>query len=363
MQHAYLENRERKHYIDNLRSLAILLLFPVHTCMVWNDFGTRFYIWEAENKWLSTLIVMINPWFMPLLFVLAGVSARYAREKRTRRQFAAERAKKLMVPFFVGMVFLVPVQSLYARKFFYHYQGSILEHWSYFFTHVTDFTGYDGAFTPGHLWFLVFLYLISMAGIAAESVFAAFMAAAAKLRKLPAAAVVWAIPLVIGVLYPVGNLGGFSLGKDLILYFAGYVLLSEDQVLERLEEKRAWIFGLSAAGVGLAALLYIKCSYYGDLWVHLIGWITVLALLLLGRRFLDVRTKLLDWLHLAAYPIYLLHQTILVVLAYYVVRGSACTAVKAAVIGSGSFLLTVAAYLVVRYIIFISGWMEHKTRG
>lgn len=72
----------RKHYIDNLRNLTILLLFPVHTFMIWNDFGFRFYIWQGENKILSTLIVLVNPWFMPILFALAGMSARYALEKK-----------------------------------------------------------------------------------------------------------------------------------------------------------------------------------------------------------------------------------------------------------------------------------------
>lgn len=71
----------RYHYIDNLRNLTILLLFPIHTFMIWNDFGSQFYIWQGENKILSTLIVLVNPWFMPLLFVLAGMSARYALGK------------------------------------------------------------------------------------------------------------------------------------------------------------------------------------------------------------------------------------------------------------------------------------------
>ena len=78
-----LEKETRKHYIDSLRNLAILLLFPVHTFMIWNNFGSRFYIWQGENKILSTLIVLVNPWFMPILFALAGMSARYALEKRT----------------------------------------------------------------------------------------------------------------------------------------------------------------------------------------------------------------------------------------------------------------------------------------
>lgn len=95
----------RKHYIDNLRSMTILLLFPVHSFMVWNDFGTKFYIWQGENKLLSTLIVLVNPWFMPLLFVLAGMSARYALEKRSRRDFVRQRIRKLLIPFLCGLLF------------------------------------------------------------------------------------------------------------------------------------------------------------------------------------------------------------------------------------------------------------------
>ena len=33
------------------------------------------------------------------------------------------------------------------------------------FTHLTDLSGYDGAFTPGHLWFILFLFLISLAAL------------------------------------------------------------------------------------------------------------------------------------------------------------------------------------------------------
>lgn len=113
----------RKHYIDNLRNLTILLLFPVHTFMIWNNFGSRFYIWQGENKILSTLIVLVNPWFMPILFVLAGMSARYALEKRTNKEFVIGRVSKLFIPFISGMIFLVPFQTLYARRFFDNYEG------------------------------------------------------------------------------------------------------------------------------------------------------------------------------------------------------------------------------------------------
>ncbi len=155
----------RKYYLDNLRNFTILLLFPVHTFMIWNDFGLKFYVWGGENRVISTLIVLINPWFMPLLFAIAGISARYSLKKRTILEFCVERVNRLLIPFVAGMVLLVPVQTFYARKFFFGYEGGIIENMKYFFTHVTDFTGYDGGITPGQLWFILFLFLISLVSL------------------------------------------------------------------------------------------------------------------------------------------------------------------------------------------------------
>lgn len=151
----------RKHYLDNLRTIMILLLFPVHTFMIWNNYGTKFYVWAGENKLLSSLIIIVNPWIMALLFVIAGICARYSLEKRSVKEFIKERFSKLLIPFIGGMLLLVPIQTLYARKFFFGYKGNILNNYQYFFTHFTDLSGNDGCFTPGHLWFILFLLIIS----------------------------------------------------------------------------------------------------------------------------------------------------------------------------------------------------------
>ncbi len=96
----------RKHYLDNLRIIMILLLFPVHTFMIWNNYGTKFYIWGGENKLLSSLIVLVNPWFMALLFVIAGMCAKYSLEKRSTKDFFKERIFKLLIPFISDMLLL-----------------------------------------------------------------------------------------------------------------------------------------------------------------------------------------------------------------------------------------------------------------
>lgn len=229
----------RKHYIDNLRNLTILLLFPVHTFMIWNNFGSHYYIWQGENKILSTLIVLVNPWFMPILFVLAGMNARYSLERRTNKEFVIQRVSKLLIPFIGGIIFLIPLQTLYARKFFDNYEGSFLDNWKYFFTHLTDFNGYDGAFTPGHLWFILFLFLISMVTLFLFHL-VPYEKLAVSVEKIPVFGVMLLF-IPIWLMYYLGNFGGFSLGKYSALYLIGYYVLSNDLLIEKLERNIKWL--------------------------------------------------------------------------------------------------------------------------
>ena len=332
--------------MDNLRNLTILLLFPVHTFMIWNDFGARFYVWMGENKFFSTFIVLINPWFMPLLFVLAGMSARYALEKKTRKEFIKSRFKKLMIPFLIGTVFLVPFQTFYARKFFDGYNGGVFKNIVYFFSHYTDFSGYDGAFTPGHLWFILFLFVIAMGALLLFRAFP-YEKAAVWVEKLPTFGVLLLF-LPIWLMYYLGNFGGFSLGKNFALYLAGYYVLSNDAVRKRLEKNFGRLAALSLVGTALSAVWYYRFSYYGDLWITYLGWNTILVLVVLAERFLNWKTGFTAYFNQSSYSIYLLHQSILVALSYYVVQAFDSTLLQAAFIMTGSFLLTVLAYHLLR---------------
>lgn len=63
----------RKYFIDNIRWMSIMILFPFHTSQIWNNWGS-YYVWGGKNIILSSCVMLINPWFMPLLFVIAGIS-------------------------------------------------------------------------------------------------------------------------------------------------------------------------------------------------------------------------------------------------------------------------------------------------
>ena len=341
----------RKYYIDNLRNLTILLLFPIHTFMIWNDFGTKFYIWQGDNRLLSTLIVLINPWFMPILFVIAGISARYSLEKRSNKEFVMQRIDKLLIPFLCGMVLLVPFQTLFARKFFYGYDGGLLDNLKYFFIHLTDFSGYDGAFTPGQLWFILFLFIISMVSLIIFK-FVPYESAAKKAEKLPVFGVLFLF-IPIWLMYYLGNFGGFSLGKNLALFLIGYYILSNDAVIDRIERNIGWLTAMWIIGIIALGVLYYKFSYYGDLWINFIGWLSILVLLILGKKLLNRKTGFTEYFNKASYPVYILHQSVLVALAYYVVQICDILLIQVLCICIGSFVLTMLLYYLIKYIPFV----------
>jgi fucose 4-O-acetylase-like acetyltransferase len=101
----------RRYDIDWLRIAAVLLLIPFHTARVFNV-GEEFY---SKNPQLSTalqrFIYFVYPWHMSLLFFLAGAASWFALGFRGSGRYANERLKRLMVPFFFGLVIIVPPQA------------------------------------------------------------------------------------------------------------------------------------------------------------------------------------------------------------------------------------------------------------
>ena len=59
----------RKHYIDNLRWIILLILIPYHVSMAWNAWGEPNYIFFEGNRVISSIIVFFSPYFMPLPFL------------------------------------------------------------------------------------------------------------------------------------------------------------------------------------------------------------------------------------------------------------------------------------------------------
>ena len=310
--------KERKYFVDNIRWLWILLLVPFHAAMAWSCFEGN-YIWFGENKVLSSLVVFISPWFMPMLFVLAGMSANFALRKRSYRQYMGERVRKLLLPLLSGVLTVVAFMTYIADKFHNHYQGNFWEHYSVFFTKLTDLTGYDGYLTPGHLWFLLFLFLISAISLPVTGLQRKWKPSFS-MGNLPAALfpVLLLFPLI---LTPVLNFGGKSIGQDFALFLLGFYVFSEDGVLEKLTRYCGIYLVLMVLSDVALNILFVWRGQHTGIMVTacnvLASWFGILGFLGLFRSKFDQNNSFTRYMRSQSFLIYIFHFGWPVIVQYY----------------------------------------------
>lgn len=152
----------RIYYIDNLRWMTVSLLILFHAAIAYNTWCEANYIFFEAVRPIAFVVTLIDPWFMPMMFLLAGISSRFSLQKRGIKTFIKERLLRLGIPLVFGLLVLNPVLSFIADVTHNCYTGGYFEHYGIYFSRFTDLTGYDGGFTLGHLWFILVLLVISL---------------------------------------------------------------------------------------------------------------------------------------------------------------------------------------------------------
>ena len=313
---------ERKYYIDNLRWLAILLLFPFHAAQIWSGGEySGFYIWSHTNTALYVFATAVYPWYMTFLFTIAGMSCKYALLKRTNKQFVAERTKKLLIPFFFGLLVLVPVMTYTAEVFFNGYTGTYWQQYELFFTKETDLTGYHGGFTPGHLWFLLYLFVISLAALLIVSL----QKKCLPKFKIDSVSYFFLVLLFVPewLCQYILNIGGKSLGQFMILFLFGYYILSEESILQKLKQYRYVSLAICILSGSLYTYLYcfenLRTIWMTGLYIFF-GWMGIITLLGIGQTTLNFHNRLSVYFTRASFPVYILHMPVLVVAGFFVLQ-------------------------------------------
>jgi len=344
----------RKYFIDNIRWICIMMLFPYHTLMIYNAFDESFYIKGKDIVGTSAFMITSYPWFMPLLFVLAGVSSAYALRKRKPAEYVKERIYKLLIPFICGLLLLVPAQTYFAERFHNGYTGGYWQQYILFFTKPTDLTGYTGGFTPAHLWFILYLFVISLIALPIMLIYKNAKRKPA-FEKIPS----WALPalfIVPLVMVPVLDIGGKSVGEYFAYFMLGYLLLSNDDIIQKLDKRRIPLLISSIILMAVYVILWVLWKkdifqthqLIWGVFMRLYGWTAILAVLGLGSHYLNFRNRVTDYLSVSSFPVYLFHQSWLVAVAYYVFSFTDNIPVQMAVIMLLTFPLTYVTYEICR---------------
>jgi glucans biosynthesis protein C len=350
----------RLHYIDNLRWMCILVLFPFHTAFI---FCAGWYGYYVLSDYPSTaahlLTVSVEPWIMPLLFCIAGVSTKLALRERTPLVYLKERVTKLLVPFLAGLILICPVIAYYALKFHTGYTGSFAGAFVHFFSSIQNFpdtSGISGDFSVDHLWFILFLFIFSV--VALGVILPGRRRAGLHLNSGNVS-----LPVLVLLFVPVWllNFVGFSVtGYSFMSYFGlfliGYYVFSLDPVQALVEKYWAGLVaGWVLLTIGVMWTYGIFLGHYEVFWGSsaiyvLTGWTGVLALMGAGRHLFDTTNPFAAYMGAASYPVYIIHQAVLVAIAYYVGMLAIPPALQFMAIVIFSFLLTFACYEILRRI-------------
>jgi len=350
----------RLHFIDNLRWIAIVLLFPLHAAFVFCSGWYSYYVLSPYSSVAAhCLTVAVEPWIMPLLFCIAGISTTFALQKRMPLAYLKERAERLLVPFLAGVVLVCPVIAYYALKFHTGYDGSYAGAVVYFFSSVSAFpynNGMAGGFSVDHLWFLLFLFTVSLLALCLILIWRRLFGSRFTFTDLP-------LPVLLLLFVPawllnaVGpNVAGYSLLSYLLFFLIGYALIASDKVQVSLDENRVLLIAVWVAlTVGVMWIGGIVFGQWELFWGSsplfvLTGWTGALALLGAGRHLLNFSNAVTAYLTAASYPVYIIHHAVLVAVAYYLIAVPVTPVVQYTLIVLISLVVTFACYEIIRKI-------------
>ncbi|HSF79948.1 MAG TPA: acyltransferase [Anaerolineales bacterium] len=355
----------RVHYLDTLRVLAVLMVFVFHATKAFTVGG--FLITNEQTSIVASIIFVafLAPWGMPFFFMLAGAGSWFALQRRSARQFARERFQRLFIPYLVGSALFTPLQAFFEWRFVLQsegYQASylqfIFDRWGGWNPTISDRLGY-------HLWFLIFLFIFSLLVLPLliwiRDEGQGFIGILNRLCEYRGGILVFAfLPLIIQFslrpLFPDPH-DWADFFYDLFFFLSGYMIFTDERFTRAI--RRDWWLVLA---VGLAALLGVVITLaigqaealfsdpgtpgYRFFWalVSIDAWCWSLFMMFIGMRFLDFSNRWTRYGQGAVVPFYLIHQPVIVAMAFFVVQSQTGVTLKMLSVVFSSFIFSVAIY-------------------
>lgn len=355
----------RLHYLDWLRVIATLGVFLFHASNVFNT--ANFEIKNAVGSEAITIVqAFFFPWGMPLFFFVAGVGSWFALRRRSAGQFTRERTLRLLVPFLTGTILLGPIQlylSWQHRTQTTVFDGSLLEFTAARLSRIgPKLFGAIGY----HMWFLGFLFSFSLLALPLfiwlkgerGRNFVSYLAGFCERRGailffiLPLAAV----RLGLHPFFPLQQdwADFFSHG---VFFVLGFLIFADERFTQVI--RRDWWILLSVGIMAILAAMVIGMSLESfdieksphTFWEFLMwglvavcGWCWTAFMLFIGMRYLDRDSNTLRYSLGAILPFFVVHQAVILAIAYFVVQWETTIPIKLLVVVLVSFLVSIGLY-------------------
>ena len=312
----------RKHWIDNLRWVTVLLVLLYHVIYFYNNKGVFGGVGGFGDgpQYQDMLMYVLYPWFMPLLFLLAGIGSRYALEKQSAKEWFKARTRKLLVPATIGLLVFQWMTGYFNTAV----AGRIGTLDSMPIVAKYIMLAVSGI---GPLWFIQDLWLFSLILLLVRKI--PYYTKSCKLFSKH-----WVITIgliLLGVLFWLGEQtlifnprpesldGLYNLYKPLfylIPFLLGYYIFSRDEVQETLS--KAWTI-LMAMAVVSGVLLVITTfgednttpQYLASPLNCIYGWLMCLAMMGWFKAKFDKTNAFATYMTRSSFGLYIVHYLVI----------------------------------------------------
>ena len=96
----------RKHYLDNIRWVTVVVVVLYHVVYMYNAEGVQGVVGKITDQpvqYQDLFQYIVYPWIMMVLFMVSGVSSRLYLDRHTPKEFIKSRTTKLLVPSTIGL--------------------------------------------------------------------------------------------------------------------------------------------------------------------------------------------------------------------------------------------------------------------
>ncbi len=371
---------DRRYDLDWLRILAFGLLIFYHTGMLYVA-DWEFHVksqYQSEN--LQTVMLLVNPWRMPILWMISGIAIRFILAKVSLGRFIVQRSYRLLLPLLFGILVVIPPQLYYEMT----QNGDLqMNYWQFY----SRFFELDNPifkdYSPGiwhhidvnHLWYLRELWTFSLYLIVLLPILNSrfFCKAADWLARLNGYLLTIIITIPIFVIQLVIDDTKDALGFLFLVY--GYILGWHPLFWQRLKRNSKQLLIVSLVCYGLFAIFYnlVWIKQAGDTNQRLllsgmviysldrIVW--VMTALALSFKFLNQNSDKLNYFSQAVYPYYILHQTVIIMIGYEITQFRLGPVLEPAFVLLVTFFVCASGFEVIRRVDILRPLFGLKLKG
>jgi glucans biosynthesis protein C len=339
---------QRLYFIDAVRVGALAVLIVYHSGLIFAE-KSSYHITNLERSaLLDHLLFFFHEWRLALLFFVSGVGTAFAFGRRGAGGFVRERLRRLLIPLLFGVAVVVPPQ-VYVERLHngFEYGGW----WAFYRQSFSNGLYPAGDISWHHLWFIAYLLIYALLSAPLLKRWTNCVDLNEKLKTSAEknGLLIWALPLAIIMAALRKHFPGvqniFQDGAFFLFYWCIFLfgfLMQRRQLWAILEKQRA--SATLGALIGMTSV-YILRAHFGasrpeapgvyeafaalrafNCWCWILticAWAKagcdVLEKRAAGRRFLETK---LPKLNRAVYPVYILHQTAILLLGYQAIHQS-----------------------------------------